>query len=331
MELNKSNKKPELSVIIPVYNSGKTINQCLNAVFLSDFKEFEVIVVDDCSTDNTVEMAKKYPCTVIRLEKNSGPSCARNQGAKATSADILFFIDSDVILNNDALRETFNFYQDEKIQAVIGMYAKEPANKSFFYEYMALWKYYTWMYPKAPKYFSFFIASCGSIRKKVFVELNGFDARYRGTDVEDYELGYRIRDKYKIHFNPKIQGKHYHPDFKACAKNYYKRASLWFNLFMKRSSFDNGAASASRGVSSLIGFFIPFLMLSAVFFSLLWVVVAAASVVFVMMNIKFYLLVLKEKNFWFMMASIITNLILSIFISAGVFKSIISYPFLKWI
>ncbi|MBI2627847.1 MAG: glycosyltransferase family 2 protein [Candidatus Niyogibacteria bacterium] len=327
----KARKNPELSVIIPVYNSRKTINQCLNAVFSSDFKEFEVIMVDDCSTDDTLEMAKKYPCKVIKLKRNSGPSSARNQGATAASAEILFFIDSDVILNSNALREVFNFYKDEKIHAAIGMYAKESANNGFFHEYMALWKYYTWMYPQAPEYFSFFIASCGSMRRKVFFELNGFNTEYRGTDVEDYELGYRLREKYKIYFNPKIQGKHYHPDFMTCARNYYKRASLWFNLFMKQNSFDNGAASASRGVSSLIGFLIPVLILFAIFFPLLWIAVVSLSVIFVIMNMKFYLLAFEEKGLWFMMFSIAANLILSIFISAGVFKSIISISFLKWI
>ena len=317
----------KISVIIPVYNSSKTVERCLNAVYESDFKDFEVIVVDDCSNDHSVDRVKKFPCKIVCLRENSGPAKARNVGAKNAKSEILFFIDSDVILMKNALGEVYKSYNSPAVTSVIGIYSKEPANDGFFHQYMALWKYYTWMYPKPPKYFSFFIASCGSIRKKDFDDLGGFNTEYKGADVEDYEFGYRLNKKNKILFNPKIQGKHYHPDFKACARNYYKRASQWFKIFIKRKKFDTGAASASRGASSMIALILIFVSASSFWLHQFSFAALALLGLFIFLNQGFYLMTLKEKGVEFMLRSIITNYVLSVIISMGVLKSVITYPF----
>ena len=83
----------KISIIIPVYNSAQTLRECLGAIFNSDVKNFEVIVVSDNSPDNSVEITKEYPCEVVELSKNDGPANARNQGAKVATGDILFFVD----------------------------------------------------------------------------------------------------------------------------------------------------------------------------------------------------------------------------------------------
>ena len=81
----------KISIIIPVYNSSLTLNECLGAIFNSSFKNFEVIIVSDNSPDNSVMIAKKYQCKIIELPKNQGPAFARNSGAQAAAGDILFF------------------------------------------------------------------------------------------------------------------------------------------------------------------------------------------------------------------------------------------------
>jgi glycosyltransferase involved in cell wall biosynthesis len=85
-----------VSAIIPTYNRAKTIERALNSVLAQTWKEIEVIVVDDGSTDQTIEILKAYgdKVRVIR-QQNGGPSAARNTGIKAAKGEIISFLDSD--------------------------------------------------------------------------------------------------------------------------------------------------------------------------------------------------------------------------------------------
>lgn len=89
---------PRLSVIVPTYNRAHTIRLCLDSVLKQTFSTFELIVVDDCSTDATVEIVQSYADKRIRcitLEKNSGAQAARNRGIREAKGDWIAFQDSD--------------------------------------------------------------------------------------------------------------------------------------------------------------------------------------------------------------------------------------------
>jgi glycosyltransferase involved in cell wall biosynthesis len=73
---------PFISVIIPNYNGEKTIGRCLDAAFASQYTNFEVVVVDDCSADSSTTIIEKYPCRLMRLSEHGGASKARNTGAQ---------------------------------------------------------------------------------------------------------------------------------------------------------------------------------------------------------------------------------------------------------
>ena len=105
----------KISIIIPTYNSESTIKECLDSVFNSNFKDFDVILISDKSTDGTVEIAKKYNCQIIELSENKGPAYVRNLGAKTAKGYILFFIDSDVIIKRDALSILNDEFNKKKI------------------------------------------------------------------------------------------------------------------------------------------------------------------------------------------------------------------------
>ncbi len=93
----------KFSVIITTHDSQNTIKPCLEAVFSSSGKDFEVIVVDDKSTDTTKEIIQNYPCRLITLEENKGTASARNIGKENSKGQILAFIDSDVLIKNNSL------------------------------------------------------------------------------------------------------------------------------------------------------------------------------------------------------------------------------------
>src|SRR3972149_6550831 len=75
-------QQPKISVIIPMHNSSKYLKYSLESVCNQDYPCYEVLVIDDFSSDNSVEIAKKYPVKIISLDKNYGAATARNKGAE---------------------------------------------------------------------------------------------------------------------------------------------------------------------------------------------------------------------------------------------------------
>ena len=99
--------RPLISIVIPAWNHGAELVRCLASLEVQTYSPFEVIVVDDASTDGTREKLKavhpKYPLRVIRLEKNSGAPTARNRGAEESKGSYLLFLDADIELRPHAL------------------------------------------------------------------------------------------------------------------------------------------------------------------------------------------------------------------------------------
>ena len=118
--------KPEITVVIPVYNREQTIKRAIDSVLSQSILPEEVIVVDDCSTDGTKEVLEGYgeKITCISLPENSGPSTARNKGIKQAKTEWISFLDSDDCWEQDKLNKQveylkrYPFYQimqsDEK-------------------------------------------------------------------------------------------------------------------------------------------------------------------------------------------------------------------------
>ena len=88
----------KVSVIIPVHNSEKYVLECINSVINQTYKNLEIIIVDDESTDNSLNIIKSIKdkrIKLIELEKNSGAAIARNKGIEASTGDYICFLDSD--------------------------------------------------------------------------------------------------------------------------------------------------------------------------------------------------------------------------------------------
>ena len=106
------------SVIIPVYNSEKLIIKLINSLLNLEKPPFEIIVIDDASTDQTVNIIKNFErVKLLRLDKNVGPAKARNIGAMESQTSWLLFIDSDCSLPKESLKYAFpsKKEQNEKI------------------------------------------------------------------------------------------------------------------------------------------------------------------------------------------------------------------------
>lgn len=101
-------EKPFLSVILPVYKVEAFLPATIPSILNQSFKDFELIIINDGSTDNSLEIcnefAKKDSRIKVFSQKNKGLSCARNTGMEKASAEIFVFVDSDDIINRDMLK-----------------------------------------------------------------------------------------------------------------------------------------------------------------------------------------------------------------------------------
>ena len=111
--------KPIVSVIVPAYNAEKTIEKCLDSLLNQTLKSIEIIVINDCSKDNTLKILKKYKSKIKLLDnkKNLGPAGSRNRGLDAATGDYIGFVDSDdwVALN---MFELMSSKMDDEVDLV---------------------------------------------------------------------------------------------------------------------------------------------------------------------------------------------------------------------
>lgn len=113
------NKKLKISLVIPAFNEADTIERCLASVFAQQHPFDEVIVVDNNSTDHTVQIAEKFNVTVLR-ESKQGVVYARDAGFDAANGDIIGRIDADTLLEPNWTKELLRVFEDESIAAVTG-------------------------------------------------------------------------------------------------------------------------------------------------------------------------------------------------------------------
>ncbi len=93
-----------VSIIIPVYNEGRFISKCLESINNQTYKNFEVIVINDGSTDNSVDLVRDSRNVSLFMQVHSGPGSAKNFGTRVAKGEILVFIDGDMYLDKDYLK-----------------------------------------------------------------------------------------------------------------------------------------------------------------------------------------------------------------------------------
>ena len=190
------NHRPAVSVIIPAHNAGHTLARTLPVLGRPGRRDFELIVVDDASTDRTSALAEKFADRVIRLDGRRGPAEARNAGARMSRGDILFFVDADVqVRPNAAALVARVFGRNPGWDAIFGSYDDRPAETNFLSQFKNLFHHY--VHQNTGEKASTFWAGCGAVRKKAFADVGGFSGTYAVPSIEDVELGYRLREKGK--------------------------------------------------------------------------------------------------------------------------------------
>ena len=213
------NKPLLISVIIPVYNGGYPFVCCLLAISRTEFSDWELIVVDDGSTDESAAIARKFGAKVLQTNGRQGPGTARNLGAEAAQGDYLCFIDADCEVCDDAITKLANILKSRlalslpegqsPTDVLFGSYDDAPKATNFVAQYKNLMHHY--VHQQGNEDASTFWAGFGVVKRSVFVNLGGFNTKlYPRPSIEDIELGYHLKQAgFDIYLAKDLQVKHH--------------------------------------------------------------------------------------------------------------------------
>lgn len=196
-----SGYQPFVSVIIPVYNSEKTLDQCLSSLLQLDYdhNQMEFIVVDNGSTDRSAEIAQTFNANLI-YKPDGTISSVRNFGADIAKGEVFAFVDSDCLVTKKWLVNALLVLNDKSV-AVTGSGYSTPENNT--------WVEKAWLFEKTGQPFETNFLPGGNllVRADIFRKVSGFDEKL--VTCEDSDFCYRVKKSgFKVINSPKIKTIH---------------------------------------------------------------------------------------------------------------------------
>ncbi|GAP95107.1 glycosyltransferase family 2 protein [Leptolyngbya sp. NIES-2104] len=202
-----------LSVVIPTYNRKPILEKCLRALENQQFSDYEIVVIDDGSTDGTVEWLSKsddFPHVRLFCQDHKGAASARNYGVEQATGDTIVFIDSDLVVTDVFLRS--------HVEALIQGQKELGSDRLFTYGRVINTANFD--DPTSEPYkltdFSaaYFATGNVAIARHWLIEAGLFDTGFKQYGWEDLELGVRLKNLgLKLIKCPEAVGYHWHPAF----------------------------------------------------------------------------------------------------------------------
>src|SRR5213592_3225992 len=215
-------EKVEVSIIIPVFNQFRFTQACLASLQEHQGAErFEVIVVDDCSTDATAEAVPRMPGIVyLRTETNSGFITSCNRGAEAARGKYLVFLNNDALVRPGWLTALLDTFAEERRAGIVGSKLLYPDGRlqeagGIIWRDATGWNYGKFDDPEKPEYnylreVDYCSAAALMIPKSLFASEGCFDSRYAPAYYEDTDLAFKVRGAgYKVLYQPLSEVIHY--------------------------------------------------------------------------------------------------------------------------
>jgi len=185
-----------VSVVIPMFNRAHTISDAVNSVLAQTYSNYEIILVDDGSTDNTIEVISQYGDAVIYVnQENLGPSVARNTGIKQAKGELIAFLDSDDVWHEDKLaRQVACFADAPRVGLVASGHEIRDENWNLIH-ITRLTNREIGQIHRKDLYKNFFSTPSVIVRAKCFQEVGCFDETIRYA--EDWDMWLRILKHYE--------------------------------------------------------------------------------------------------------------------------------------
>jgi glycosyltransferase involved in cell wall biosynthesis len=310
----------KFSIIIPVYNGGVAWWCCLEALLRLDPAPYEIIAVDDGSTDGSQNVPTTRGVRALKTPApRSGPAVARNLGAMQAHGEILWFVDSDVVVQADALSRLDDAFRDPELAAVFGSYDDAPGASNFLSQYRNLLHHY--VHQNSPTDTTSFWAGCGAIRANVFERAGGFCDSYARPSIEDIELGYRLRRmNCRVRLDKDLQVKHLKRwTFKGMLRTDIRdRAIPWAELLAQERELPRDLnLRVSHRISALLCWLgIALLALLALAPQVGWLLVPLVAAL-VLLNYDLYRFFLRRHGVGFMLGAMALHWLYYLYSSAA--------------
>ncbi len=222
-----------ISVVVPAYNAAGTIADCLVALNGQTVARtaYEVIVVDDGSSDETPDIAARHGAVVLE-QPNSGPAVARNRGITAAQGAVVLFTDADCAPAPDWIEQMSAPFVDPQIAGVKGVYRTQQADLTARFIQIEYEDRYD--HTARSRYVDFIDTYAAGYRRAVLDASGGFDTHFPFASVEDQELSFRLAEAgHKMVFNPQAVVYHRHPEsWGRYARRKYK-IGYWKTLVLR--------------------------------------------------------------------------------------------------
>jgi glycosyltransferase involved in cell wall biosynthesis len=217
-----------LSVVIPALNSASTISYTLSSIFSNEFPKelFEVLVIDNGSFDETIEIAKRYPVRIFRCPRRGiGPP--RNLGIKMAKGSIVCFTDADCVVENKWLKKIFTFFKESpEIDGIGGPVLPYPFSQNNIQKLTGDIFMQEQMYPSDETLVKFgslrglLFGANSAYRKNALMSVGGFPE----PGGSSLELCWKlVTKKFVLIFNPDIKVFHiFPPDLYSIFKQYFR-------------------------------------------------------------------------------------------------------------
>lgn len=191
LKTSATNNNSLVSIIVPSYNQANFLSETLDSVLKQDYQNWECIIIDDGSTDNTKEIAQKYCNKDKRFkyikQKNQGPSVARNRGIKISNGEFILPLDSDDLISNNYIKEAVNVFLKKPETKLVYCQAE------LFGESSGKWQLQEYSYSKL--LFENMIFCTAMYRKSDFEKTNGYNPNMdKGWEDWDFWLSLIKRD-----------------------------------------------------------------------------------------------------------------------------------------
>ncbi len=224
----------DFSVIVPAYNAASTIGDCLAALMLQSIprERYEVIVVDDGSTDSSADIAAQHGARVVR-QANQGQAAARNHGVAEALGSIIFFTDADCEPTPRWLADLSAPFADAAIAGDKGAYRTRQRSLAARFVQLEYEERYEHM--SRARYIDFVDTYSAAYRRDVFLQNGGFDTSFPGdSSGEDQEFSFRLSERgYKMLFVPTAIVYHRHPSTVAAYIRRKFKTGYWKALVLR--------------------------------------------------------------------------------------------------
>jgi glycosyltransferase involved in cell wall biosynthesis len=336
-------KQLMISVIIPVYNPNEILKRSLSNLFDPALNSIpkEIILIDDHSKQDLSYLTQRFPdIHLIRNPENIGPAASRNVGIRASSGDIILFIDADVIISPSIFVKVNEFFYDPANFALVGNVNINSNKEKFTADFFKLQVHFNFN-QCSEKFFTGFNTEFGAIRRSILDSVGFFNEKYKKADVEDFEFGTRLNAKVQISLDNSIEIDHF-IDLPTgiLLKKSLRRSFFWMEILLRKKSFENAHVTNKRAFNAVFAFTGALFLLISLFsflfrkfysdigsiYSIIFFLIGILSIIcFLLNDLPFLRFLIEKRGFIFVFRAFFLDFLNSAIIGLGSSLGIIYY------